>query len=150
MLKFARYGIAAFVIMAGAAQASDLDPKAIAIKLPSEIVWSKPTDEGLQTMIVAGDPNKPQMYALLAKWPKGHMSHPHYHETDRFITVVSGTWWVGTGDKWDPKASAPVPAGSIVTHFAKQVHWDGAKDTDVILLITGVGPSAQIPSPTAH
>ena len=34
-----------------------------------------------------------------------------------------------------------MPAGSFVTHFAKQVHWDGAKDEDAILLIMGEGPA---------
>jgi hypothetical protein len=33
-----------------------------------------------------------------------------------------------------------MPAGSVVTHYAKEVHWDGAKDTDAVLLIVGEGP----------
>jgi hypothetical protein len=36
---------------------------------------------------------------------------------------------------------APVPAGSLVTHFAKCVHWDGARDEDAVLLIMGEGPA---------
>ena len=35
----------------------------------------------------------------------------------------------------------PMPAGSFVTHFAKQVHRDGAKDEDAVLLIMGEGPA---------
>jgi hypothetical protein len=27
---------------------------------------------------------------------------------------------------------APMPAGSLVTHFAKRVHWDGARDEDAV------------------
>jgi hypothetical protein len=34
-----------------------------------------------------------------------------------------------------------MPSGSFVTHYAKQVHWDGAKDEDTILLIMGEGPA---------
>jgi hypothetical protein len=37
--------------------------------------------------------------------------------------------------------TTPMPAGSFVTHFAKQVHWDGAKDEDAVLLIMGEGPA---------
>jgi hypothetical protein len=33
-----------------------------------------------------------------------------------------------------------MPAGTFVTHFGKQVHWDGAKDEDAVLLIVGEGP----------
>jgi hypothetical protein len=56
--------------------------------------------------------------------------------------VLSGTWWVGTGPKFDPDhLTVPMPAGSFVTHFGKQVHWDGAKDEDAVLLIMGEGPA---------
>ena len=34
-----------------------------------------------------------------------------------------------------------MPAGSFVTHFAKQVHYDGAKDQECVLQIVGEGPA---------
>jgi hypothetical protein len=34
----------------------------------------------------------------------------------------------------------PMPSGSFVTHFGKQVHWDGAKDEEAWVLIVGEGP----------
>jgi hypothetical protein len=77
------------------------------------------------------------------KWTKGnHFSHPHFHPNDRYIVVLSGTWWVGTGPKFDPEhGTTPMPAGSFVKHFGKEVHWDGAKDEDAVLLIMGEGPA---------
>ena len=30
-----------------------------------------------------------------------------------------------------------MPAGSFVTHFGKEVHWDGAKDEEAVVLIMG-------------
>ena len=70
------------------------------------------------------------------RWTKGnHFSRPHFHPNDRYIVVLQGTWWVGSGPKFDPANTTPMPAGSFVTHFAKQVHWDGAKDEDAVLLI---------------
>ena len=60
--------------------------------------------------------------------------------------VLQGTWWVGTGPKFDPEhGTVAMPAGSFVTHYGKQVHWDGAKDTDAVLLIVGIGPAASTP-----
>ena len=64
----------------------------------------------------------------------------------RFITVIQGTWWVGTGTKFDPDNTVPMPAGTFVTHFGKQVHWDGAKDEDAVLLIVGEGPATSTPA----
>ena len=141
-------GMAVFLNMP--ARAMDLDPSAINIKLPDQIPWGPVSATGSQQAVVAGDPSKPGFYAVMTKWTAGHMSHPHFHPNDRFITVLSGTWWVGTGDKWDPSATVPVSAGSFVTHYGKQVHWDGAKEGDVVLLIVGMGPADSIPSPNAH
>jgi quercetin dioxygenase-like cupin family protein len=77
---------------------------------------------------------------VMVRFKPGAFSRPHFHPNDRFITVIKGTWWVGTGNKWDKDATIPVKAGGAVTHFGKEVHYDGAKDEEVIVLITGEGP----------
>jgi hypothetical protein len=110
--------------------------------LPDQIKWNPPSAAGAQNSVLVGDPSKPGLYVVLNKWLKGnHFSRPHFHPNDRFITVIQGTWWVGTGTKFDPSNTVPMPAGTFVTHFGKQVHWDGAKDEDAVLLIVGEGPA---------
>ena len=59
--------------------------------------------------------------------------------------MVSGTWWVGAGSTFDPNATVPLPAGSSVTHFAKGVHFDGAKDEQATILVWGEGPATSTP-----
>jgi hypothetical protein len=139
-------GIAALLAPA-AAEDVKLDPKAVIYALPKDLKWKD--NGGNENVVLFGDPSKPGLYGVLNKWKKGnHFSHPHFHPNDRFITVISGTWWVGSGPKWDPEhSSVPIPAGTFVTHFGKQVHWDGAKDEDAVLLIVGEGPatSTQVP-----
>jgi quercetin dioxygenase-like cupin family protein len=87
-----------------------------------------------------GDPSKPGLYIELVKWAAHHNSRPHYHPNDRYITVISGTWWVNTGSKYSPETMVPMPPGSFVTHYGRQVHYDGAKDEDTIIEIVGDGP----------
>jgi long-subunit fatty acid transport protein len=69
------------------------------------------------------------------------MSRPHFHPNDRYVTVISGTWWVGTGTKYDPDSTVPLKAGSFVVHAGKQIHYDGAKDEECVLEIVGMGPA---------
>jgi hypothetical protein len=127
--------------LVGAASAAELNPAAVVYKLPDQIQWNPPSAAGAQNSVLAGDPNKPGLYVVLNKWLKGnHFSRPHFHPNDRFITVLQGTWWVGSGTKFDPANTVPMPPGSFVTHYGKQVHWDGAKDEDAVLLIVGEGP----------
>jgi hypothetical protein len=120
--------------------AADLNPAALAYQLPNQIQWTT-EGNGAQQAVLAGDPSKPGLYVVLTRWTAHHMSHPHFHPNDRFITVISGTWWVGTGTKFDPDSTVPLPAGTFVKHVGKQVHYDGAKDGDVLLEIVGEGPA---------
>jgi hypothetical protein len=116
-------------------RASEPDPAVMSFKLPSQITWN-----GNQA-ILHGDPAKPGFYIILAKWEPNRMSHPHFHQNDRFIYVVSGTWWVGWGTKFDPDSTFPIPAGGFVRHYGKQIHYDGAKSEGCILEIMGEGPA---------
>jgi hypothetical protein len=129
------------------AVAADLDPKAISITLPENIKWVA-NNNGGESAVLVGDPSKPGLYVVLTKWKAHHNSRPHFHPNDRFITVLSGTWWVNTGPKYDPDGMKPVPAGSFVTHYGKEIHYDGAKDGDAILQIVGIGPATSTSAET--
>ncbi len=119
-------------------RAAEPDPKAVHYTLPDKINWRK--SEASDTATIQGDPSKPGIYIQLIKWHPGHMSRPHFHSTERYITVLSGTWWIGTGNKYDPASTYPVPAGTYVVDVAGGVHYDGAKDTECVLEIVGMGP----------
>jgi quercetin dioxygenase-like cupin family protein len=90
--------------------------------------------------VLYGDPTKSGPYAVRNRFLPGAFSRPHYHPNDRFILVLSGTWWVGTGDKFDPDSTKPLPAGSFVVHYAGKIHYDGAKNEPCEVLIYGDGP----------
>jgi hypothetical protein len=135
----------ATVVSLASVKATDLNPAALRFTPPDKIPWVE-SPAGSAQAVLRGDPEKPGPYIVLTKWHAGHMSHPHFHPNDRFITVISGTWWVGTGTKYDPDSTVPMPAGSFVTHFGKQVHYDGAKDGDVVLEIVGEGPATSTPA----
>jgi hypothetical protein len=125
------------------------DPTSLTLKTPDQIEWKD--NGGNRTANLFGDPAKPGLYVQLLTWLKGdHFSRPHSHPNDRFISVLSGTWWVGTGNTFDPEhLTVPLKTGSFATHFAKQVHWDGARDEDTTLLLIGEGPATDIPAPAA-
>jgi quercetin dioxygenase-like cupin family protein len=116
------------------------DPSAATILLPDQIPWQ---DHGsFRLANLAGDSNKRGLFVQMLHLFKGaDFSRPHVHPGPLFTTVLSGTWWVGTGNKFDPaNLTVPMKSGTFVTHFGNRVHWDGAKDEDVTLLIIGEGP----------
>jgi quercetin dioxygenase-like cupin family protein len=130
------------------------DPSALTMRTPDQIQWK---DNGNnKTALLAGDPTKEGgMYVQMLTWKKGNGSRPHFHPNDRFFLVLDGTWWVGTGPKWDPANLAmPMKAGTFVTHLAKGVHWDGAngpnQDGDCTIIVFGMSPATGSPAPGAN
>ncbi len=146
MARLVAAAIPALVFVASAS-AVELDPKAVVYTLPDDIKWVENKQAGSANVVIAGDPTKPGLYVVLTKWHAGnHFSRPHWHPNDRFITVIKGTWWVGSGPNFDPaNSTVPLPAGTVVTHYGRQVHYDGAKDEDAVLLIVGEGPATSTP-----
>jgi quercetin dioxygenase-like cupin family protein len=119
------------------------DPSHIPIVFGKDIQWKN--GEGESPLF--GDPSKPGIYGVLIKWLPGHNSKPHFHSTDRYIYVVSGTWWVSSSTTYDKRKMYPIPAGSFVTDIANTVHWDGAKESTgpCLLLLVGEGPMRTTP-----
>lgn len=144
-----RYSVLALVMTVFAGMAvgqSEADFKAAMVTtLPKDIKWVEGAN-GAATAILAGDPSKPGIYVVLNKWHPGHMSRPHFHANDRFIYVISGTWWVGAGKKYDPNSTKPMGPGSYVLHTGKGIHYDGAKDGEAIIEIVGMGPATATPA----
>ena len=99
--------------------------------------------EGTTQVVIMGDPSGPGMYIVQNTFAPGRMSSPHFHDKDRYITVVSGTCWVFLGpdaDTVDPSEMIPMHSGSFVFHPAFGHHYDGAKDEEAFVRIMGMGP----------
>ena len=120
------------------------DPTHIPFVLPDNIPWEGDAARGEQQYKVFGDTSKPGWYQVLIKFYPGHYSRPHYHPNMRYITVLSGRWWVSSSTVYDPTKTYPLPAGTHARDLPGTVHWDGAKDEPVILEITGEGPAPNI------
>jgi hypothetical protein len=77
------------------------------------------------------------------KWHPGYMSAPHSYATARLSLVLSGTWWVNSGEDFDPGNAVAVSAGGFVRRVAHTPHYDGvkreAKEPAVIALF-GIAP----------
>jgi hypothetical protein len=119
------------------------DPSHIVFTPPKDVKWKMGT--GSDQAVIFGDPDKPGIYGILIRWHPGQFSRPHFHNTDRYAYVISGTWWVSSSDTYDLSKTYPMPAGSVVTDLANTVHFDGAKDGDALLELVGMGPVTTTP-----
>jgi hypothetical protein len=101
-----------------------------------------PTRSG-EMAALYGDLNKSGPYLVAMKWNPGWFSAPHSYATDRICVVVSGTWWVNSGNDFEPEGAVPVGPGGYVKRTADTPHYDGVvpNQTDpAVIAIFGLGP----------
>jgi hypothetical protein len=146
MFRVLSLGVLAVLLTAPAISAAELDRAAVAFTPTSEIKWVRNAAGTNESAVLFGDPSRPGPYVVRLKWLPGNMSRPHFHPNDRFFVVLSGTWWMGTGDTFDPDSTVPAPAGSYVIHYGGKVHYDGAKGEETIIQVWGMGPATSTPA----
>lgn len=98
----------------------------------------------VQITLISGNPEEEGFYILRARFGPGVFSSPHYHSTDRHVTVIKGTWYTGADASFDRDKTVPLGPGSYMMHPAGAVHYDGAKDEEVIVEIKGIGPATTV------
>jgi hypothetical protein len=124
-----------------------VDPAQTQITLPDQMQW-KPWSAGgaegaMESAAVFGAIDKPGPYAILVRWHPGYMSAPHSYVTDRLCFVISGTWWVNSGETFEPENTVPVPSGGFVRRVAHTPHYDGVRrggKEPAVIGIIGVAP----------
>lgn len=109
---------------------------------PEQVRWQDvPDGHGAQIATIAGDPSRPGLYVQRVRFPPHVMDRPHWHPNDRYVTVIKGTWYTGTGSTFDPAHAVPLKPGSYMFHPARALHWDGSNsDEEVIVQVFGTGP----------
>ena len=138
-------GLAVWALLYGTASIPAEAEPAIQIFDMDGLVWQDyPGLPGVKFVVLAGNPREAGLYIIRAKFAPHTMSRPHWHPEARYVTVVKGTWWAGTGDRFDPDSTTPIPAGGFAIHAPREVHYDGAKDEEAIVQITGMGPSGTV------
>jgi quercetin dioxygenase-like cupin family protein len=111
---------------------------------PAAVKWSPAPPslpKGAMIAVLAGDPSKDGPYVLRLKMPANYRIPAHHHPTTENVTVVSGSFHAGMGDKlyadkgqvFEPGGFVSMPAG--MNHFA----W---ATTETIVQVHGNGPFA--------
>ena len=96
---------------------------------------------GIQAVILKGDPARDGLYTIMLRVPPNTRIEAHDHPDERVATVVSGTWRLGYGDRFDATKLKALPPGSFYTEPAGRAHFAQTGSGPVVLHITGVGPS---------
>jgi quercetin dioxygenase-like cupin family protein len=132
--------LVALGIVCGVAYGQQAKPHVVVA--PSELKWGDPPpvfEKGASFALVAGDPSKPGLYAVRLKMPAGYKIAPHWHPTDEHVTVISGSFALGMGEKFDEKSMKTLPQGGYAIAPANMRHYAMAT-TETVVQVDGQGP----------
>ena len=138
----ALHGVLFGFALAALAQGSDSGVVALTpveMKWASQGAYARP---GIEQINLAGDPAKPGPYTLRLKFPKGYRIEPHTHPDSREVTIISGVFATGYGEKFDADKLKILPAGSFYTEPANLPHYIEIKE-ETVLQVSGTGPSGR-------
>lgn len=94
---------------------------------------------GAMIAVLEGDPSKEGPFVFRLKLPDGYRVPLHTHPKTERVTVISGTFYIGMGEKVDEKQARPMPAGAYGHWPAGMKHFVRTKG-ETVLQFHGMGP----------
>jgi hypothetical protein len=125
------------------ADLATIDRNARDYKLPSEFDWKGRPGSTSQTATLFGDPSKPGLYVQALKRGPDDWSQPHSHPNERYVTVLAGTFLIGTGAKFDKNNVVAIGPGGIVHDIPNQMHYDGTGPEGATIVFIAMGPAGR-------
>ena len=110
--------------------------------LPENIDWKSfaAFPPSVRLAVIAGQPSEPGPYMIRVKVPGGVKLMPHRHSEDRVYTVISGVFYIGVGEAFDPDKLEAYPPGSVIVLPGNTPHFHCAKSGEYISQVTAIGP----------
>ena len=78
-------------------------------------------------------------YTVRLKMPDGYRIAPHSHPNRENVTVITGTFKVGMGDRFDESKMGDFPAGSFA-YLDPDMHHYAMASGEVVVQIHGASP----------
>jgi quercetin dioxygenase-like cupin family protein len=137
----------AFTPFVGAQDKKAATPAAAAPAASAHKMWTAkdmdwkdlPSIPGAKIAILEGPMNEAGPFIARIKIPSGGKIAPHWHPAIEHVTVISGSFAMGTGEKWDDKGMHALAAGDVMIMQPKTPHYAQAKG-ETVVQIHGIGP----------
>jgi quercetin dioxygenase-like cupin family protein len=133
----------AFAACLGTSLMAQTEPPGFIQILPDQVKWqsSATVPAGAQSAVLYGDPGKAALFVTRVRQPADYKIPPHTHPEERVYTVISGTFYIGFGDRFDATKLRAFPAGSTFVVPANTAHFHWMRSGEAVVQVSGIGPS---------
>lgn len=115
----------------------------VLIASPAAVQWHPgPPDlpKGSRIAILSGDPAKPGPFVLRVEFPANTLVAQHRHATTENVTVISGSFYHGIGERVDKAHERLVEPGGYLYLPGGTPHYLRTLDAKTVVQVTGTGP----------
>jgi len=110
---------------------------------PNELKWGDMPPglpAGGKMAVLDGDPTKAGSFTVRLQSPDGYKIMPHTHPTVERVTVISGTIYLGMGDKFQEAGTKELTAGSFAALPKNMSHYLWKTTGEAVVQIDSEGP----------
>lgn len=110
---------------------------------PADLKWEDVSSlpKGAKIAVIEGPVSEAVPFTFRLKFPANYQVPAHWHPAIEHVTVISGTFNLGMGDKLDRSKTKALSAGGIAIMQPKTNHFGWTKG-ETIVQVHGVGPWA--------
>ncbi len=109
---------------------------------PGEIEWQDAPaslEPGALISVLEGNPGEAGVFTLRIRMPDGYVIAPHWHPNVERVTVISGTFLLGSGDVLKRQATERLGPGSYTSLPPETRHY-AITEGETVIQLTSVGP----------
>lgn len=110
---------------------------------PEQVEWSESDVQslppGVKIAQIQGKLSEPGRFTARLRFPANYELPAHHHPAVEHVTVISGTFNMGAGDKLDKTQTTALPPGSVLIMQPGMRHYAWTEKETVVQL-TGEGP----------
>lgn len=110
---------------------------------PDELKWTDVPSmpPGVKIAVLEGPLNEVVPITFRLKFPVNYQLPAHWHPGIEHVTIISGTFNIGIGDKLDASKTKPLSPGSVAIMQPKTTHFAWTKE-ETVVQVHGLGPWA--------
>ena len=111
---------------------------------PGELKWDDVPSlpKGAKLAVIEGPMNQAVPFTVRLKFPGNYSIPPHFHPAVERVTVLSGEFNMGVGEKFDKKKGHALKPGGMMILEPKTPHFAWTTKGETVVQIHGTGPWA--------
>lgn len=137
-LRHAMMACAAAVFLVSAAHAED---DHVLIESDDFTYTAGPASlaEGAEYSVLYGNPGEDGVFAMRLRLPDGYRIAPHFHGQPEIVTVISGTFLIGSGEEANADDTTTLAPGGFFAYPPGSAHY-AYTEGETVVQLNSTGP----------